>query len=329
MPPKMPEFIQHLRGTVELRPFISDYGPLDEPVEFAIRRFSAYHAQPNTLYLAGVHPEAVDKVAFAPISSSTQRKTRHGVFFGGISINGRRSLPVAVKTFDDDYTSWGMAMREQMVTSALKSLGVMTLRPQGLLLSERPDGQPIAYGFTKLNDGLSNFDALDWRQYYPNMKKNPGMQQMWHAIAYEAANIHRSGRISHNDFFGRNYCTTPTNLGFSMDNEYSLINPEPARDAETRYCASMSDIRDALRTVCLPPQVPNSDIVGFGIATKARVPWLQVFKEVFFDDYTTARELYIDRDPNPADQLAAREELAELTRTVATLALQMENTYRE
>ena len=321
---KIETFQHHLSNLQAVTDFKTDYTPLDEPVEYALRRFDAYHAADHTLYVPGrLADTPTDEVAFEPFSSSTDKKSRHGVFFGSLALGGRIAK-VAVKPFEDDF-NWTPAIREQLMTRAFASQGLHTLRPFGALLATDETGNERAYSLTRLEEGLTTFDGLDWRKYYPDTFKHPGMRTMWKALATETAAMHATGRLSHNDFWPRNYAHTPVEESLIIDHELSHFSPEEARDAETRYSRSMPDIISALGGICLPRQSKSSNLSGLDMfPAPPDGGHEQAFYDIFFRDYLEARNALAKKTSMQA-RSEIGDELGELQIVVKLHVARIEN----
>lgn len=326
--PKEAGFQIDLQNLTDLKPFQTDYTPDDEPVEWALRRFDAFEANANTLYLSEnflrLAGASLDSVAFRPRTASAARKSRHGVFFGDLQV-GLKCMGVAVKPFEDDI-SWQPAVREQIITNAFAQKGLRTLKPLGVVLVEDDEENRRAYGLTRLENSMTTFQAMNWDGFYPGTRDKREHRRMWRDIAIEAAKMHNSGRMSHGDFWPRNFATTPTVMGMIIDHETGIISPEAPRDAETRFSYSSVDILAALRGVLLPQRVPNSDMHGLGMVRGQNYNYAQAFREIFFNYYLDAR---IDLSAHVAgrERSDVNEEIDQLDKTIGDYANRIQNEF--
>lgn len=311
------EFVSFLPEVERIAQIVPDTEFSDpNPIRDAERRFIAfeYDNQP-TLYL---NPDVLDcpeqmiDLSFSPLVARGGKRSAHGVFFGELAI-GEQSLRVAVKPHAANAFTTGLD--DYFKTHGMDALGFNSLTPVGLLLGK--DQDETAYSFTLLEEGLTTIDSIDWSEFYPFANEHPGMQEMWRSISDQAAILHARGNKSHGDMAARNIATNNEGITFLIDWEHARIDNNEARDAESRYSHSYSDISVLLESMCLPPHANIGGKTGIGIFYDKKADWWDGFCEVFFDEYVEMRRaLAVQGTHHTRVMLEVEEELVQLRRTL-------------
>ncbi len=311
------EFESILPNIEKVKEFFTDFDVFSEPERFAVSRFMANEAEPNTLFLNNDLMKRIGvgekrNIDSSTIVSTTNKKSRHGLFFRDLNI-GRTTLRLAIKPYKDG-DGWTPAVTEQILTKAYQNLGFHTLNPQGLLLCEDKSGIQSAYGLTEVYRGLTTFDSMDWRGFYDARTHNPGMVGLWKAVAEEVAAVHHTGRMSHLDLEARNIATSPRRDAFAIDMESFRFGEGESRDAEVRFSFSQPDLVSVMKSICLPRIVPGSNVQGLGmIENNVSTDWSKVYRDVFLDDYLAERYVLLEQEKSGQNRADIAEELGQLS----------------
>lgn len=295
---------------LETKVYIDD----DEyPVESSIRRFELYErsAEPAFLLASSLSPFAGQSPrSLYPRVARGGHRSRHGVFFADIEMDGGTRVPVAVKPFDlDDHV--GACARDYFSNCAIREFGFESLQPAGIV--SMPDR---SYALTVLDESLSTLDSINWKVFYPDTTKHPGMRQLNSQIARQLAFMHSTGRIKHGDFAHRNIATTAEGNLFFIDWEGSVQTSSPGRDAEMRYSNSYPDIKDMLKSICLPKNA--HPVAGIEMLYgKDDCDWWNAFREIFFDEYLAFRQdCAVSERMTPVDIRETNDELQQLVSSI-------------
>lgn len=309
-------FADTLAGIDQVRSFSTDYSLLQEPFEYAVKRFEAFESDknPNTLFIpfgGGSNGQTVanDFIA-SPLTTSSSKRSQHGLFFSRLDSPTRR-LRVAVKPFYTDIAVY-QAVSEQIKIQAFRDLGMTALRPFGVVIGDKDSyGNQHAYGLTALHDGLTTLDSIDWSGFAADPNRNPGMTEIWKSVARESALMHSTGQVSHKDFEARNLATSVSQLGFPIDNETAYLSHEKPRDAETRYGNSLIDLDTLLLSMSMPRRMPGTNFEGLNMFGPKVKDWYGAYCNIFLNDYLSERKK-LAHGASRSDKRDIDEELAQL-----------------
>lgn len=313
------EFAHVVGQLTAIKVMDTDFAPFEEPSHWALNRFMSFEAESNVLYLPKQVINASQKLEpgdlkYTGLRTTSSKKSQHSLFFADLS--GRDfSLRLAVKPHEDG-DGWRPAVHEQIMTKAFIDIGLRALQPMGVVLFEGDEQvERKSYSLTALHEGLTTFDSMEWRGYYSQRAKHPGMTRLWRQAATVTADIHASGRIAHGDLWARNLATSPVSPVMSIDQELASISENPPRDAEIRYGYSFADLTAVMRSIVLPKYfsgLPRE--VGLNMVDdNARIEWFKVFEEVFFKYYRGNRKRLKDNEPSSASRRDIDDELGQLT----------------
>jgi hypothetical protein len=307
-------FSDALADVKQVKPFVTDYDLLQEPVEFAVRRFEAYEGESQTLFLpsAVMGGERVTSNTFtpSPLSTSSHKRSQHGLFFSRL-LSPNKKLRVAVKPFYTDNAVFE-AVSEQIKIQAFRDLGMVALRPMGVIIGA-PDsnGDRHAYGMTALHEGLTTLDSIEWKGFASDQYRHPGMKEIWKKVADEVALMHATGQVSHQDLESRNIATSVSELGFVIDNETAFINHEKPRDAETRFGNSFTDLDKILLSMSLPRRMQGTSREGLDMFGPKVKDWYASFNDIFLREYISERSK-LAMAASKGERQNINEELAQL-----------------
>jgi len=274
-----------------------------DPVNVAKERFASYGSH-GTLYLENRYLRfAGEEASFEPRITRGGKRSAHGVVFGDLNIGEEEPVPVAVKPhkFEGAVDS---CLGEYYNNEMVRQLGLPNLEAVGFVVSSGNE----AYSMTRIDDTLSTIDAIDWSDFYPDMAKDPGMQEIWRQVSYQAAILHSHGNMSHGDFAARNIAVTIDGGVFLIDWEKAYLNMTPPRDAEARYARSHGDLSMLMESMCRPTH--DDFKAGIGLFYGKEADWWQGFREIFFDTYRHVRlELATEGNHHKQTENDVREEL--------------------
>lgn len=323
---RITEFIGVLTDVKHVAPIAPDVNMDDDlPVEYAKRRFLAFDFNnETTLFLdpSIIGSEGVDAdettLTFEPLVARSGKRSAHGVFFGRLQV-GDSEIDVAVKPHTTNALKTGPDDYFKM--AAVREEGFHTLTPIALLLADKD--ADVAYSMTLLEEGLTTLDSIDWLSFFPNITRNPGMQELWREVSGQVAILHSDGKKSHGDLAARNIAIHPDGAAFLIDWEYAYITGIPPRDAESRYNRSYSDLSTLLESMCLPPHANLGGVEGIGgksgigIFYGKEENWWEGFCDIFWDEYVHTRLQVASLGNHKGRALQeVKEELEELERSL-------------
>lgn len=290
------------------------------PVKIATDQFFTYEYDGRAgLYLDSAFNEVCtnETVLFSPRIARVGKNSAHGVFFGDIQFINGQTLPVAVKPHEvgDVHES---AIRDHLNGKAIRSLGLYSLQPVGVMLT----GSNEAYSLTVLEETLTTLDSVDWSEFYPMTDHNPGMIQIWSQVARQTGFLHSLGSMSHGDLAGRNIAVTADNYVFPIDWEMAHVSLVAPRDAEVRYEFSHPDLLKLVENFCRPPH--DNFKAGLGIFFGKEGNWWQAFRDLVFDEYIDIRKAMVNEN---GDKVAINEVNSELEVLDASLQQDMAMNY--
>ncbi|GAC1390500.1 MAG: hypothetical protein NVSMB46_00290 [Candidatus Saccharimonadales bacterium] len=276
------------------------------PVEKAVNRFmdTGLNTSP-TLYLPpSLYEENSTVEGFYPRRSRVGKHSGHGVFFGDIQFDSGRILEVAVKPHWTDPIH--SSLIDYVNNVAVNELSIESLRPAGLLIGR---GLNTAYSMSILEEELTTFDSVNWKDFYPDTLNNPDMTLSWKKVAQNLAYIHSLGTIHHGDLAARNIAQTISGNVFFIDWERSRISLYPPRDEEVRYSYSHPDLSSLMESMCRPTH--DTFKAGIGLFYKKPGDVWEAFNNLVLDDYISDRLYYASKGKHHSGTL--QEVASELT----------------
>ncbi|HSX53048.1 MAG TPA: hypothetical protein VLF90_01615 [Patescibacteria group bacterium] len=282
---------------------------LPDPTDYSIRFFRQEEVvdsphTPHRLYLnKAIGSDAINQTLkssdFIPRKYRSGKFSAHGVFFGDLRIETNNGvveeIPVAVKPHEDDAGEANdSCLLEYVNTLAVAEMGVYTLQPVGII-----NGRKRAYSLTLLDEDITTLDSIDWRNFYPDIDKDPGMIDIWSQVARQAAMLHSIGNIMHGDLAARNIATTVDDTAFFIDWEMANISKQKTHGSLTSWAFAHSDIDRLIASMCVLPDPKYGG--GIGIFTGKEGDWWGAFKRIFFDEYASYRLAFAETNKTEAE----------------------------
>jgi hypothetical protein len=261
----------------------------EHPTDNAIRRFRTYEdlEQPTFFMSETLEQSALlssEHLSFEPRVARGGKSSHHGVFFGDLRIGSDQLIPVAVKPHE--LNSLDSCLRDYLNNATVPKLGFHTPPAVGYIV---PDAERTAYSLSLRDDTLTTLEGINWSGFFPNMGKNPGMQEMWREVSQQTAYIHANGNMSHGDLAPRNLATSAEGGVFIIDWEKANLSTKPPQDSGASLLRSHSDISILLESMCRPTHVPFK--TGIGLFYDKPGDWWQGFCDIFYDQYCEVRLL--------------------------------------
>lgn len=258
------------------------------PTDSAVSRFRIYEElDTTTFYLSDEVARAVpisgERLSFEPRVSRGGKQTSHGVFFGDLKIGSDQAIPVAVKPHETDTID--SCLRDYLNNAAVRELGFHTPEPVGYIVTG--EGK-TAYSLSVREETLDTLDTIDWSRFFPEIDKDPGMQEIWREVSQQVAFLHSKGNLSHGDLAPRNIATSADGGIFLIDWEKANLSMQ-LPDAHNSLLRSYSDLTLLLETMCRPTHATYR--TGIGLFYGKSENWWQGFCDIFYDEYCEVRRI--------------------------------------
>lgn len=221
------------------------------------------------------------RTKFTRIAARNGQNSRHGVFFGKMSLLGT-SVSIAAKTFPDNDGHIDRASVEELVKShAVINSGMRTYEP---LIIGRYDG--TTYSISALEEDTSTYDSIMWADFAKDPPSNPGMIQKLRRTAILTATLHNRG-WGHGDYYPRNIASDISGKVFAIDWETAQINGEVG-DPEVQYARAINDLYSLVTSFYHTPE--HSFNPGIGLLSGVSIDdSLKLLDTYFLAPYISER----------------------------------------